>query len=274
MNLKSIIMGLAVYLPMAMISHAATMSTTLDWQFNTGANPSSPNDSAMTTNNSGGVASCEIASETFLYYFFNAYPTVPPGGYGPQRGLWDTIDGTYTLTLSAGILSQGQTLTYNLDIYQFLGDTNFLPATISITPSPLGDPAPPALRTLVFTNSSGSWVHDTFTWTNAPDFGPLTLTISPSTNSPSGELLVDEIQWNIIGNIGLAPLPPLMITSVAPSTQGLAITWSGGLAPYQVYASSNIIGAWQAVGPPVSGTNADVPLTGPVNFLRVSGSSP
>jgi hypothetical protein len=66
-----------------------------------------------------------------------------------------------------------------------------------------------------------------------------------------------------------------MVTSVMKSSQGLAISWAGGVPPYQIYVTTNRLssGAWQPVGLPVSGTNADISLAGSANFVKVGGSN-
>jgi hypothetical protein len=195
MNLKSIITGVAAGVALVMVSHAAS-PVTLDWQFNTGANPLAP-DGTLTTNTSGGTALCTIAADTYQHYFFGAYPTVPPGGYGNESGLWDTIGGHITLSLTGGSFNPNQTFIYTLDIHQFVGDPNFLPGTIQITPLTLGAPSSPTSRTVLDTVPNGQWVDDKYTWTLTPGAGPLSLTINPSPSSPSGELLFDELIWNI-----------------------------------------------------------------------------
>jgi hypothetical protein len=70
-------------------------------------------------------------------------------------------------------------------------------------------------------------------------------------------------------------VPKLTILSVQKQGQILTINWTGGLPPYQVYATSNLLNtaAWQPIGPVVSGTSADITLDGPVGFVRVGGSN-
>jgi hypothetical protein len=63
--------------------------------------------------------------------------------------------------------------------------------------------------------------------------------------------------------------PQLTATTVSNGT--FVITWSGGQPPYQLEQRSTLLpGAlWEAVGAPVSGTSATVPMTGPAGFIRV-----
>jgi hypothetical protein len=61
------------------------------------------------------------------------------------------------------------------------------------------------------------------------------------------------------------------VTTATISNGMLVITWSGGNPPYQLETRSALQpGAlWEALGAPLTGTSATVPLTGPAGFIRV-----
>jgi hypothetical protein len=98
---------------------------------------------------------------------------------------------------------------------------------------------------------------------------PVSLTI---TGAVRGTLL-DRIRVDT-ATPGVQGLP-LVINSVVQRGQVLAITWAGGIPPFQVYVASNLLNntPWLPVGSPVSGTNADIDLVPPAGFIRIRGSN-
>lgn len=178
MNLKRILNGLAVLLPMALASQAAT-PTILDWQFNTGANPSSPNDSPATVNQTGGAAELSITGDIAQYHFNSQGAT----DFGLERGTWDTANGVFALSIQAGATSLAQPLNYTLTIDQFFDSTSGLfPGLMKFS---IGNPASTSRTVLDSTPGLGQWVEDTFTWQITPSqmLQPLTLTITPDTST-------------------------------------------------------------------------------------------
>jgi hypothetical protein len=114
----------------------------------------------------------------------------------------------------------------------------------------------------------GNWVEDQFQWRLAPSPSPVSLTIT----GVMGGTLLDRIRADTVAPGVQAP--PLVINSVTQRSQALAITWAGGLPPYQVYVTSNLLsnGPWLPIGSPVAGTNAEIPLNPPAGFVWVRGS--
>ena len=88
-----------------------------------------------------------------------------------------------------------------------------------------------------------------------------------------GGTLLDRIRADTVAP--QTQVLPLVINSVKQRGQVLAITWAGGLPPYQVYLTSNLLsnGPWLPVGTPVTGTNAEIPLNPPAGFVRVRGGN-
>jgi hypothetical protein len=240
-------------------SRAVDGTSSQDWQFSNSNNPATP--TAFT--NGAGTASATIspgASASNPPYFDSVLG---------ENGVWDLgVRGQVLLSIPNPRPSGGSNYT-DLTVWvgQFVASAQFYPGDLAFSiPGAVfvgrttNAPAPPP--------GNGNWVLDEYRWRLTPAPAQISLTITGS----AGGTLLDEVRADT-----LSPgttVPPLMITSVAKSTQGLAITWSGGLPPYQVYARSNIVGGagWQAVGSPVSGTGANVSLTGPANFIKVGGS--
>ncbi len=198
MNLKSILNGLAILLPMALASQAAT-PTILDSQFNNGTLPSSPADSPNTVNNTGGDATLNITGTIPPnHYYFNARPS-----YGTtERGTWDTFNSQFILNIGAGTTSPGETLAYTLTIDQFYDGGNLFPAALSFS---IGTPESSTRTVLDSTPTLGQWVEDVFTWHVTPTqmLTPLSVTISADPTSSSSELFFDRVRWDIVGDIAV-----------------------------------------------------------------------
>lgn len=200
MNLKNIINGGAMLLSMALVAQAAT-PTILDWQFANNADPAAPTTGAgsETVNNTGGEATLDI-SGTIQTYYFNAR-----AGFGTERGMWDTLNGQYTLTIQAGSTTPGQTLGYTLRVYQFFDSAGgVFPGLMNFS---LGTPLTSSRQVIDSTPDLGVWVEDTFTWNVTPSdiLTPLSLTITADTSTPgtTGELFFDRVRWDIIGDIAV-----------------------------------------------------------------------
>jgi hypothetical protein len=68
--------------------------------------------------------------------------------------------------------------------------------------------------------------------------------------------------------------PNFQILSLAPSGSWVALTWSGGTAPFQVQATTNPAnGSWQNVGGLTTSHSTTVPQQGAACFYRVAGAS-
>lgn len=86
--------------------------------------------------------------------------------------------------------------------------------------------------------------------------------------------------YNLIGDpattYNVAPAASIVVaaprfTAATVSNGVLVITWSGGKPPYQLEKQSALLpgASWAALGAPVTGTSATVPITGPAGFIRV-----
>jgi hypothetical protein len=72
-------------------------------------------------------------------------------------------------------------------------------------------------------------------------------------------------------NINVQAAPPI-VSSLANTTNTLLLTWSGGIAPFQVQSSTNLAGSnWINTGSPISSNTLAVLPTNPAAFYRIMG---
>ena len=244
-------------------------ATYQDWQFTNDANPALP----TVATNTAGVATAMIV---LGYGSIGWQPSL--AGFGTQTGLWDlgfqnTDDpahdsrGQVWLNIPNPVPASGNSFTdLELRVVQFVDGTFYTGVLSFSIPG-----AVYAGRTVVESlgGLGGKWVEDQFKWRLTPSPAPVSLTITGAV----GGTLLDRIRADTLAP--QAAVPPLVINSVTQRNQTLSITWAGGLPPYQVYVASNLLsnGPWLPVGPPVSGTNAVIPLNPPAGFVRVRGSN-
>jgi hypothetical protein len=247
-------------------SSRAAESSYQDWQFSDfGANPSVP----TVATNAAGVATARIVVGSASAGWLGSLD-----GFGSETGLWDlgfqNPDGTRGQVLlsipNPGAAGGSSYTDLRLRVVQFVGG----PYTGELTFSIPG--AIPGGRTLVEEvpgGLSGMWVEDEFRWRLAPGPEVVSLTIT----SAALTTVLSRVRVDTESTVSEAV--NLVITSVVKSNQVLAISWAGGLPPYEIYVTSNLLsnGPWQQIGLPVSGTNAEIPLVGPVGFVRVRGSN-
>ena len=243
-----------------------------DWQFTNNANPALPTVATNTAGEASATIRVGYASANWLDSLF---------GFGTQTGLWDlglqnsddlTNDtrGQVLLIVPNPVPATSSTNTYTdlgLRVVQFVDGVLYMGDLTFSIPG-----ATNSGRTIVETLPGplpGNWVEDQFKWHLAPSPAPVSLTITGAV----GGTLLDRIRVDTVSAV--VPPPPLMITSLVKSSQGLAISWAGGAPPYQIYVTTNLLStaAWQPIGLPVSGTNAEIPLAGPGNFVKVGGSN-
>jgi len=261
---------LCICLCAGFVSHATEVGYQ-DWQFTNSANPAIP---TVLTNSAG-----KPTATIMLGYAASGW-LESLSSFGTQTGLWDLgmqdpndlahdTRGRVQLSIPNPVPATSSTNTttdFGLRVVQFV-DGLFYIGTLSFS-------IPGAVylgRTIVETLPGplgGEWVADQFHWHWAPSPAQVSLTI---TGAVTGTLL-DRITVDTASAV-VAP-PPLLITSVEKLSHALAISWAGGLPPYQIYVTTNLLSseAWQAVGSPVSGSSAEIPLLDPVEFVRVRGS--
>jgi len=243
-------------------------ATYQDWQFTSDANPALP----TVATNAAGVATATIV---LGYGSIGWQPSL--AGFGTQTGLWDLgfqnpddpahdTRGRVLLNIPNPVPASGNSYTdLELRVVQFVGAFYAGDLTFSIPGAVF------AGRTVVesLPPPGGNWVEDQFQWRLAPSPAPVSLIITGA----MGGTLLDRIRADTVAPGVQAP--PLAFNSVTQRGQALAISWTGGLPPYQVYVTSNLLsnGPWLPVGPPVSGTNAEIPLNPPTGFVRVRGSN-
>jgi hypothetical protein len=256
---------------MAIFVSAATASSYQEWQFTTNANPAQP---TVATNTAG------TATATVNVGYSGGGWIESLSSFGSQTGLWDlglqntdtTNDTRGQVVLSvpnpvAGSSGTNTPTDLSLRIVQFV-DGGFYKGDLTFSIPGVSNGG----RTVVETLPGplpGQWVEDKFQWHLASSPNLISLVITGAV----GGTLLDRIRVDTVsaGAGGAGPI----ITSAIKSSQGLAISWSGGNPPYQVYVTTNLLdsASWRPVGSPVSGTNADVPLSGPINFVKVGGSN-
>ncbi|MCX6904160.1 MAG: putative Ig domain-containing protein, partial [Verrucomicrobia bacterium] len=72
-------------------------------------------------------------------------------------------------------------------------------------------------------------------------------------------------------NLAVAPAPPMVISAVLQGNN-LLLNWTGGIAPYQVKLTTNLVSpSWQNVGAPISINSLLVLRTNGTSFYRVYG---
>jgi hypothetical protein len=243
-------------------------ATYQDWQFTTSNNPTPP----TVFTNTAGVATATIV---LGYGSIGWQPSL--SGFGTQTGLWDLgfqnpddpshdTRGQVLLNIPNPVPASGNSYTdLELRVVRFEGPIYNGDLTFSIPGAVFAgrtvvEPLPPP---------GGKWVEDRFQWRLAPSPAPVSLTITGAV----GGTLLDRIRADTVAP--QAQVLPLVINSVKQRGQVLAITWAGGLPPYQVYLTSNLLsnGPWLPVGTPVTGTNAEIPLNPPAGFVRVRGGN-
>jgi len=252
----------------ACFSTQAAESSYQDWQFTNRFNPAVPTEA---TNTSG------VATAAVVVGFAGAGWQQDLPGFGEQTGLWDLglqnqsdlgndTRGRVLLSIPNPVAAGGNSYTdLGLRVVQFFVGSGFYDGDLTFS---IPGAAFLGRTTIEALPGTGSWVEDAFRWRLEPSPQQVSLSI---TGSVYGTFL-DRI---IVETVSVPAPLKLMITSVAKSNQNLAISWVGGLPPYQIYVASNLLGGglWQPVGLPVPGTNAEIPLAGPAGFVRVRGSN-
>jgi hypothetical protein len=72
-------------------------------------------------------------------------------------------------------------------------------------------------------------------------------------------------------NLTVMAAPPIIVSTVLQGN-GMMLNWAGGIAPYQVQMTTDLISsAWQNLDAPINVNNLLVPLTNGTAFYRVSG---
>ena len=240
----------------------ADVTSYQDWQFTNSANPAAP---TVATNSAGSASATMLVSGAGQGWLADLT------GFGTQTGLWDLgfqDSGDFgRVILSIPVPASSTNYTdLKLRLVQLVdgiysGNLTFSLPGVTKTG-----------RTVVeaITNAlGGSWVEDEFRWRLSPSPEQLSLSITGAVFGP----VLDRIRVDTTSPA--VTVPALTIVSAQKQGQVLTINWIGGLPPYQVYATSNLLNtaAWRPIGPAVSVTSADIPIEGTVGFVKVGGSN-
>jgi hypothetical protein len=242
-----------------------------DWQFTSSDNPTQP----TVVDNVSGIPQATIAVGYAGEGWINAL-----AGFGTQVGIWDlgaqnpddlTQDtrGIVSLDIPNPGGSNGSGSTeLTVKIVQFI-DKEFYTGglTFSLPGATLASMV--VIEELKGGPLDGNWVEETSAWRLAPSPSFLHLTIR---GSATGNLL-DRISVETTTAVTEVFQP--IITSVINVQNTVKITWSGGKPPYQLYRTANLpcpSEAWQPVGEPVNGNEAEISIDSSAGFVRVGGS--
>ncbi|MGD0538648.1 MAG: PEP-CTERM sorting domain-containing protein [Verrucomicrobiota bacterium] len=193
----------------------AAMSTTFSYDFSTGGSPpgtySITPDVSINPSSATGSDVVNAGSGTGYYSgtFSPELPTDPTLGqnYGTQTGVWDTLNGS--LQLSVPQRQAVSTVSYTLTIDLYATGTGFPYSsglTFSVPNSTLNSSVPIS----AVTPAGGRWYESVYSWTGLTPSGPLSLSVFGTLNNG---LLVDRVQWQILGD--LAPVPEPTVVQLA-----------------------------------------------------------
>jgi hypothetical protein len=112
-------------------------------------------------------------------------------------------------------------------------------------------------------------------WLNVAANGALSGTpLSPDAGNNSFVLSVADaggLSSTGAVNIFVSAAAPI-ISTISPQADGFLLSWSGGIAPYQVEAATNLSSPdWQIFAGPISSNSFSITGTNDVMFYRVGG---
>jgi hypothetical protein len=84
-------------------------------------------------------------------------------------------------------------------------------------------------------------------------------------------LVVDSGGLSAVANLSINVTPPPLVVSLLQQGTNLMMTWTGGMAPYQVMTTTNLGSAWQNVGSPGNATNMVVTPSNASAFYLIQG---
>lgn len=249
------------------VSVQAASSTYQQWDFGSAGNPASP----TVASNTAGTATAAISTGFLGAGWVNNWP-----GYGTEQGYWDlggqdssnkTNDtrGRITLNVPVPAAVSGDSYTdVSLRVLQYVDGMIY---TGDLTVVPLG---------LIFVGRTevssggvlGKWVEDEFRGRVSPSPETISMTV---TGSAFGTV-VSGVRVDTVGPVSLPG--SVVITSLRRLGENVSFTWSGGVPPYQVDATTNLLDGttWQTVLPSTMENSAQIQMVDPVGFIRVRGS--
>ena len=200
MRLNRTIISIVPCLSLAIAAQAATQTTNvLDWQFNTGANPTAPT-AATTINPDGGSPTATIfdtsGNGTGINYSFAART-----GAGSPMGTWEIDFGQLLLTMDKSAVGP---VSYTLQVFQFIDQSEtFFPGDLELSPNGFH-----FVNSTVYvpqtTGMIGAWYEDTYAWDAVTLSPSIRLSISGDSGFP---ILLDEVKLTIVGNLTAVPEP-------------------------------------------------------------------
>jgi hypothetical protein len=76
---------------------------------------------------------------------------------------------------------------------------------------------------------------------------------------------------NATMTIEVTPAPPIIL-AVSLGDEGVDLSWTGGIAPYQIQAATNLFApVWENWGSPINGNSMIIMPTNTAQFYQVQG---
>lgn len=245
----------------------AAETSSADWQFGSGVNPSPPTQQT----NIAGAVSADIG----LGYLASGW-LANLDGFGTQTGLWDlgfqnsetpleSTVGKVFVEMPNSTVTDSDHTDLTLRVVQFVDNLIYWGGLTFSIPG-----AQFVGRTTVEKVTGGLpgyWYEDEFRWRLAPGPEQISLVITGANGTLLDRLRIDASNPS-------PAVPDILITLFERQGPSLLLEWTGGKSPYEVLGSTNLTdqAGWSRIGLPIYESHAQIPLDGTVGYVRVRGS--